>query len=65
MNESTLEGLITRSQLAEKLGKSPDTLFLWARDGYGPKPVRLGGRVHYRTAEVSEFVATLTGEPVA
>ena len=64
MNKSVIEGLVTRNELAKKLGVTTDTLFNWAKNDYGPTPVRLGGRVRYRTGEVMEFLATLTGEPV-
>ena len=54
-----IEGLIDRTELADKLSVSTDTLLRWSKDGYGPTPVRLGGRVRYRAADVSAFVATL------
>ena len=60
MDELYTEGLMTRTQLAERLSVSTDTLFKWARLGYGPTPVRLGGRVRYREGEVLEFMAGLT-----
>ena len=61
-----IEGLIDRNTLAEKLSVSVDTLLRWGKDGYGPTPVRLGGRVRYREGEVLEFVAGLTTtEPAA
>ena len=64
MNASTIEGLVTRDQLAEQLGVCIDTLVQWSRRDYGPRPIKFGGRIRYRTSDVTSFLATLTGEPV-
>lgn len=48
-------GMISRNNAALALGITPKTMCEWASKGIGPGPVRVGGRVFYRWAEVSDF----------
>ena len=66
MNELRPETLITRNELARRLGASPDTLWRWSRDGHGPPVLKLAtGRVRYRESDVLAFMVSLTTvEPV-
>lgn len=53
--------LLTRAQVAKRLGVSPETLRLWQRENRGPRVVRLGklphGRVRYREADVARYIS--------
>jgi len=40
--------LLTRKEAAKYLRKSVPTLERWAREGIGPKPVKVKRTVHYR-----------------
>jgi hypothetical protein len=40
--------LLTRKEAAQYLRKSIPTLERWAREGIGPKPVKVNRVVHYR-----------------
>jgi hypothetical protein len=40
--------LVTRQEAAQYLRKSVPTLERWAREGIGPKPVKVKRTVHYR-----------------
>jgi hypothetical protein len=44
--------LYTRKEAAKYLRNSVPTLERWAREGIGPKPVKIGRRVHYRLREL-------------
>jgi predicted DNA-binding transcriptional regulator AlpA len=49
--------LITRRAVAERTTVSVDTLVRWARQGIGPKPIKLGPRrVGYSAAEVEKWL---------
>jgi hypothetical protein len=40
--------LVTRKEAAVYLRKSVPTMERWARDGIGPRPVKINRTVHYR-----------------
>jgi hypothetical protein len=51
--------LLTRTEAANYIGRSANTLADWARKGFGPRVVRLGpdGRgVRYRLGDLRQFV---------
>lgn len=49
--------LINVKQYAELIGVSTDTIRRWGRQGFGPRPVRLGPRaVRYRSADVAAWI---------
>jgi predicted DNA-binding transcriptional regulator AlpA len=49
--------LLTRQALAEQITVSVDTLVRWARQGIGPKPIKVGPRrVGYSAAEVERWL---------
>lgn len=57
-----LEGLATTAQLAEEIKVTERTLKRWKAIGYGPRPIKFGGRVYYRRADVKAFIDSL-GQP--
>ena len=55
--------LMTGEETAADIGVNPKTLQRWAREGRGPRRVRIGNRVYYFKPEVqawleNQFVAT-------
>ncbi len=59
----TTEAMISRTELARRLGLTRDTLLRWAKIGHGPTPVKLSqGCIRYRPDEVREFLESRTGE---
>lgn len=49
--------LINVKQYAERIGVSTDTIRRWGRQGFGPRPVRLGPRaVRYRLSDVEAWI---------
>lgn len=44
--------LVTRKEAAVYLRKSVPTLERWARDGIGPRPVKIQRTVHYRLCDL-------------
>lgn len=49
---------------AKALHVHPHTLKRWRWRGYGPQPVRVGGRLFYRASEIEAWLASL-GQPQA
>jgi hypothetical protein len=49
------DGRISRADAAAFLGLRPKTLADWKCRGLGPQPVRVGGRVFYRLADLEAF----------
>lgn len=50
------DGRITRADAAAYLGYKPKTLAQWVSQGYGPRLVRVGGRVFYYRADLDQFI---------
>lgn len=48
-------GMISRKHAAKALGVKAKTMCEWGAKGLGPQPVRVGGRIYYRWAEVEAF----------
>lgn len=48
--------LATRKELAEYLGKSPQTLAIWAMKGIGPKYLKVNGTCRYRWEDVDAWL---------
>jgi hypothetical protein len=46
--------LLTRPEAAQYLRKSVPTLERWAREGIGPKPVKVNRWVHYRLCDLRD-----------
>jgi len=57
--------LIDEPALATKLGVSRSTLQSWRYNGRGPRYIKLGRMVRYRTADVDEFLRDNTHGNVA
>lgn len=54
--------LATRKELAEYLGKSVQTLAIWAMKGIGPKYFKVNGTCRYRWSDVDAWLdAQATG----
>lgn len=51
-----MEALLDRKQAAAVLGIKPDTLAQWTWLGKGPKSVKVGGLVKYRTADLEAWL---------
>lgn len=49
-------GFLYARELAEFLGKSRQTLYMWRKQGKGPKWRMLEGRVVYRVADVNKWL---------
>jgi len=47
---------LDRAELADLLGVSIRTLARWAKNGDGPKFIKLGGIVKYRISEVEDWM---------
>jgi predicted DNA-binding transcriptional regulator AlpA len=48
--------LMTPAALANKVGKSPAALAQWRYLGIGPKFIKLGRNVRYRTSDVEAWL---------
>lgn len=46
---------------AKALRVHPQTLKRWRRAEYGPKPVKVGGRLFYRVSDVQQWLGSLEG----
>ena len=58
---SILDGYLTLEQTAAELGIHLVTLKRWKARRYGPKPVRVGGRVYYKRDDWRAFLEGATG----
>lgn len=47
--------LIKRKALANELGQSLTTLWRWTRDGYLPKPIRLGTTIGWPRSVIDDW----------
>ena len=54
----TPDGRTARKGAAIYIGVKPATLALWQRNGIGPMPRKIAGRVFYRAADLAAFVTT-------
>ncbi|WP_072815755.1 helix-turn-helix transcriptional regulator [Rhodococcus zopfii] len=56
------QGLGSRKEVAEYLGKAPQTLAIWAMNGTGPKYFKVNGTCRYRWSDVDAWLeAQATG----
>lgn len=53
-----METLLTPSQLAEYLGVPVKTLYAWRHRGLGPRGIRVGKHIRYRSADVESWLAS-------
>lgn len=44
------------SETAERLGVTPETLANWRYRGFGPRFIRVGGRVRYRLSDIATWL---------
>ena len=55
--EVLADGRTDRRNAARYLGKSAQTLAVWATQGKGPAPHRVGGRAYYYFTDLEAYVA--------
>ena len=55
-NGLTLPPLLTPEQVAEYLGIPVRRLYAWRLDGKGPKFVKVGHNLRYRTSDIGDYV---------
>ena len=56
--------LVSRSALARWVGVTEDCLGVWARQGRGPQPIRVGQhKTAYQVGSVLKWLANQTGAP--
>jgi hypothetical protein len=58
-------GKVSREDAARAMGRTPKTLVEWARQGIGPKPENIAGRIFYVWADVQAFMGAVTIEDAA
>jgi predicted DNA-binding transcriptional regulator AlpA len=46
---------LTAAELADRLRVAQSTLWQWNLRGYGPRPVRIGGKLRYRVEAVEAW----------
>lgn len=62
-SESVLTGYLSAKDAAKELHVHPFTLRRWRKASYGPKPVRVGGRLYYTRADIRSWLASLGSNP--
>jgi predicted DNA-binding transcriptional regulator AlpA len=55
-----LENLLTTPEVAGRLGVAEITLRKWRISGSGPRFIRCGANVRYRTADIESWVSSRT-----
>lgn len=50
---------VSATRAAKELQVSSFTLRRWRYAGYGPMPVRVGGRLRYRLSDIESWLASL------
>lgn len=55
--------LATRAEVAAYLGKTTQSLALWAHHGVGPRYVKVGQHARYRWTDVDAWLDSRTREP--
>lgn len=50
------EELMTIEEVADLFHVSKKTIYRWNSDGTGPRRVRIGSQVFYRTSDVEAFI---------
>jgi excisionase family DNA binding protein len=60
--EQAKQRFLTRADVAELLGVSPNTVARWARNGQIPCHVTIGGHRRFERAVVEELLAEMRGK---
>lgn len=60
MEEAMESNLMSPADLGRKIGKSPAALAQWRYLGIGPKFIKLGRSVRYRTSDVEAWLDSQT-----
>lgn len=58
-NDPVLAGYLTAGAAAKELHVHPFTLRRWRHAGYGPKPVKVGGRLYYTRSDIRSWLESL------
>lgn len=61
--EDVLSGYLTAKDAAKQLKVHPFTLRRWRKASYGPKPVRVGGRLYYVRSHIKDWLAEQIKDP--
>ena len=62
-SDPVLAGYIPAKDAAKQLNVHPFTLRRWRRATYGPKPVKVGGRLYYRRCDIQHWLQSLGTSP--
>lgn len=62
-NMANDENLLRTDEAAERLSLSPNTLRNWRTRRIGPRYVKCGGDVRYRSADLTAFIESNIVEP--
>lgn len=54
------DGRLTRRDAAAYLGRADKTLAMWATEGKGPQPRKVGGRIFYFLDDLDAFIGRKT-----
>ncbi len=60
--EQTNANYLTPKQLASQLNLKPQTLAIWRLKHKGPKYVKFGRLIRYRTSDIEEWIAECEGD---
>lgn len=61
----TDERVLSDTEVAERLGVSPFTVRAWRRRGHGPRFMKMGRAVRYRSQDVEAFKEMALVDPAA
>lgn len=61
--ENTHIAFLTAADIAERYLLTPSAIRQWRRAGYGPRGVRVGGRILYTAHEVLRFEQSIGLDP--
>jgi excisionase family DNA binding protein len=59
------ERVLSDTEVAERLGVSPFTVRAWRHKGQGPRFMKMGRAVRYRSEDVEAFKETALVDPAA
>lgn len=62
-SDPVLAGYMSAKDAAKQLHVHPFTLRRWRKVPYGPKPVKVGGRLYYRRNDIQDWLQSLGTSP--
>lgn len=48
------------AEVSDRIGVTPETLSNWRYRGFGPRYIRVGGRIRYRISDIAEWLDACT-----